>query len=99
MRELVTFMNPIWWTKRSVHNHSINAEKCIACGLCEAKCPVHAIDLSKLSIDTEACVLCFGCINNCPANAVHMASGGKTLIGYQEFMKIKKLSVTEPAEL
>ena len=99
MRELVTFMNPIWWTKLSVRNHSIDEEKCIACGLCEAKCPVHAIDLSKLSIDTQACVLCFGCLNNCPASAVHMESGGKTLIGYQEFMKIKNLSITEPAEL
>jgi ferredoxin/flavodoxin len=99
MRELVTFLNPIWWTKLSVRNHSINAEKCIGCGVCEAKCPVQAIDLSKLSIDTEACVLCFGCINNCPANAMHMESGGKVLIGYQEFMKIKNLSITEPVEL
>lgn len=98
-REISTFFKPIWWTKRSISNHSIIEEQCIGCGACVEKCPVDAIDLDHYAVDTESCVLCFGCINNCPAKAVNMEHEGRKLIGYIEFMKLKNLKVREPKEL
>ncbi len=99
LRETSIWFNPIWWTKKFVKNHSILKEKCIECGKCVEKCPVDAIDLSAPRVDRETCVLCFGCINNCPVEAVHMEYGGEKVIGYRDFMKMKNLSVKEPAEL
>ena len=99
LRECITWFDPIWWTKRSIKNHSIIKDKCIGCGACVEKCPVDAIDLYDYTVDTESCVLCFGCINNCPAQAVYMEHDGKRVIGYKEFMQLKNLRVTEPEEL
>lgn len=99
LRETLTWMGPIYWTKRSIEKHYIVQDKCIECGTCEEKCPVKAIDLNNHSVDTEACVLCFGCLNNCPAQAIYMEYDGQPLIGYLEFMKQKHLKVTEPKEL
>lgn len=99
LREISTYLGPIWWTKQMVKNHAIFKDKCIGCGRCVEKCPANAISLSNYTINTESCVLCFGCINNCPAQAVNMEYNGKKVIGYNEFMKRKHLKITEPEEL
>lgn len=99
LREFSTFFGPIWWTKRSVENHSVIKDKCIGCGTCVEKCPVDAIDPFRETVDLESCVLCFGCLNNCPAQAVNMEYNGKRLVGYREFMKSNNLRVMEPPEL
>ncbi|MCF8033401.1 MAG: EFR1 family ferrodoxin [Desulfarculaceae bacterium] len=99
MREISTFFGPIWWTKRSIDQHYILADKCIACGACVEKCPVGAIDLGAHTVNREACVLCFGCLNNCPAQAVYMDQDGTRLVGYREFLKIKHIKISEPPEL
>ncbi|MCG8636904.1 MAG: EFR1 family ferrodoxin [Desulfobacterales bacterium] len=98
-REMVTWVAPIYWTKKLVHNHSITEKECINCGTCVEKCPADAIDLPDYYVDTHACVLCFGCINNCPAGAVYMEYGGDRLVGYRDFMEKNSLTVTEPEEL
>jgi len=99
MRETLTWIGPIYWTKKFVKNHSIVKDDCIECGTCVEKCPVDAIDLSTFEVDTDVCVFCCGCINNCPAQAVYMEYSGKRVIGYKDFMKKKNLSITEPEEL
>jgi ferredoxin/flavodoxin len=99
LRECMTYLGPVWWTKNMIKNHSIIEDKCIGCGRCVENCPVDAINLDHYTVDTESCVLCFGCINNCPVQAVNMEHDGKRLIGYREFMKRKNLEVIEPAEL
>lgn len=99
LREISTFFGPIWWTKRSISNHSIIEDKCISCGTCVEKCPVDAINLDNYTIDTDSCVLCFGCINSCPARAVNMIYEGRRLIGHNEFMKMHNLKIREPEEL
>jgi ferredoxin/flavodoxin len=98
LREMITHMAPIWWTKKLIDNHHLSKDECIECGTCEKKCPANAINLSEFTIDTQSCVLCFGCINNCPAQAIHMQSGGKKLIGYLDFMRIHNLKITDPIE-
>ena len=99
VREFSTVFGPIWWTKRSVDQHHIVKNKCIACGTCVNKCPVEAIDLADFSIDRESCELCFGCLNNCPAQAIYMMYKGEQLIGYLDFMKAHNLKVSLPKEL
>jgi ferredoxin/flavodoxin len=99
MRETLTWLGPIAWTKRSIEKHYILKDKCIQCGTCAEKCPAGAIDLDQQTVNREACVLCFGCLNNCPAQAMYMEYDGKPLMGYLEFMKSKGLKVTLPKEL
>lgn len=99
LRETLTWLGPIYWTKRSIDQHYIIQEKCIACGTCEDKCPAGSISPAKNSLDREACVLCFGCLNNCPAQAVYMEYDGEALIGYKDFLKLKNLKITMPVEL
>lgn len=99
LRETLTWLGPIYWTKRSIDKHHIVQRKCIACGTCEEKCPAGAISPAKNSVDREACVLCFGCLNNCPAQAVYMEYDGEALMGYKDFIKLKNLKITLPVEL
>jgi ferredoxin/flavodoxin len=98
LRECSTWLGPVFWTKLFVKDHSIDEKRCIGCGACVEKCPAGAIDLSGFKVDTEACVLCFGCINNCPAGAVHMVYNGERVMGYHDFMKLKRLKIKEPGE-
>ena len=44
--------------------------KCTRCGLCQANCPVLAIDpLDPGEIDGWRCLFCARCIHNCPTGA------------------------------
>lgn len=46
-------------------------DSCIACGACEAECPVGAITAGdgKYVIDAEACISCGACAGACPVGA------------------------------
>jgi len=60
---------------------SINADKCVGCGMCAKKCPagcIKALDAAKYpnkkkppyAIDQGACIKCGECLKNCKFNAV-----------------------------
>ncbi len=50
--------------------HVIN-DNCIACGSCEAECPVEAISAGDIYvIDPEICTDCDACVEVCPADAI-----------------------------
>ena len=46
-------------------------DDCIACGACEAECPVGAISEQdgKMVIDADACLECGACAGVCPVGA------------------------------
>ena len=50
--------------------HQISDE-CLACGACEAECPVNAISegADKYEIDADACIDCGNCAEVCPVDA------------------------------
>lgn len=53
--------------------YKINDE-CIACGSCEAECPVEAISESDdgeiYVIDADVCTECGTCVDVCPTEAI-----------------------------
>ena len=57
---------------------SVNAEKCVACGMCMAHCPQQAIsweeaeDKKRASIDKDLCIGCGECLTVCAPKAVEI---------------------------
>lgn len=98
-RDLIKNTPSIWSTKLFISRHTIDKEKCIECGTCVKKCPVGAIDLSNHHVDTDRCIACLGCVNNCPSGAVDMAFMGKTVYGYNEFIRRNRIQIPPPEEL
>jgi ferredoxin len=50
--------------------HKISDE-CIACGACQAECPVDAISEGDIySIDPDTCIDCGACVSACPVGAI-----------------------------
>lgn len=45
---------------------------CVACGACEAQCPVGAISMGdgKFEIDADKCISCGSCAGQCPVGAI-----------------------------
>lgn len=50
-------------------------DACVACGACEAQCPVGAISMGdgKFEIDPDKCIDCGSCAGACPTGAISQA--------------------------
>ena len=48
------------------------SDACVACGACEAQCPVGAISMGdgKCEIDAEKCIDCGSCAGQCPTASI-----------------------------
>ena len=51
------------------------SDACVACGACEAQCPVGAISMGdgKFEIDAEKSIDCGSCAGGCPVGAIEQA--------------------------
>jgi len=98
IRELLRTLPLVWFNKKAINKHTVNAGKCILCRTCVKKCPAAAIHPEKQVVDRDKCLACFGCLNNCPANAVVIEYTGKRLYGFPEYLKRRKIAILEPPE-
>ncbi len=47
------------------------SDECIACGACQATCPVDAISEGDIyTIDPAVCTDCGACVDSCPVDAI-----------------------------
>lgn len=72
----------------------INKDKCLGCGLCAQKCPVHCIignREEKYQIVQTDCVKCGTCAEVCPVNVIEKLSGQFDTSPKQEFKKYADL--------
>jgi len=52
----------------------VDPELCLACGICEERCQVHACSVDEVSIiDLTKCIGCGICVTGCPNEAVKLA--------------------------
>ena len=49
----------------------VNADDCVACGLCVDACPQGAIKVDDVAVvDPELCIDCGACVEECPNGAL-----------------------------
>lgn len=53
-------------------SHFTVDDTCVGCGLCEKKCPDHAIRMKDKRPEwiKEQCIMCLGCLHRCPKFAI-----------------------------
>jgi ferredoxin len=65
-----------WWRKGENEKKSslqIDAQKCVGCGLCAGRCPVHNIRIENgKAVPQSDCALCYRCVNLCPKQAIRL---------------------------
>ncbi len=64
--------------ERSRGHVAIDVPACIFCGLCQKKCPTHAITVVKpevtWSINRMRCIQCGACVEVCPKKCLELAN-------------------------
>ena len=63
---------------KNVVTLSLDAEKCIGCGLCTIVCPHGVFELPNhraVIVDRDACMECGACSRNCPVGAINVRPG------------------------
>jgi MinD superfamily P-loop ATPase len=53
---------------------SVDKDKCMLCGVCEAVCPKNAISVfqSQVEISKDRCSGCGECVGSCPVEAMKL---------------------------
>jgi len=63
---------------KDVTTLSLNAEKCVGCGICATVCPHGVFDIAGKKAHTafkDFCIECGACALNCPAKALEVNPG------------------------
>jgi ech hydrogenase subunit F len=78
-RKPATKMYPLQapqYSSRSKGHVTNIIEDCILCGICEKRCPTHAITVDKAAeswtIDNFNCIQCLSCVRACPKKCLVM---------------------------
>lgn len=65
---------------------AVDADTCLACGLCEDPCPVGAIAMAQVAVvDAVQCIGCGVCVTHCPEGAVALVRRTTTKQPPQDF--------------
>ena len=77
-----TPISPVFRGEHALRRYPTGEERCIACKLCQAACPAHAITIEteprvddgrktvRYDIDMTKCIYCGFCEEACPVNAI-----------------------------
>jgi len=63
---------------KGVATLSLDRDKCVGCGICQAVCPHGVFDMGDRKAfitDKDFCMECGACALNCPAQAISVDSG------------------------
>lgn len=67
---------PDYFERTAGHVEQNDINSCIFCGLCDKRCPTHAIKVDKAAgtwaIDPWNCITCGSCVRVCPKNILSM---------------------------
>lgn len=67
---------PEYYDRTAGHVEQTDMDNCIFCGMCERRCPTHAIKLDKAAgtwaIFPMNCITCGSCVRACPKNILEM---------------------------
>jgi formate hydrogenlyase subunit 6/NADH:ubiquinone oxidoreductase subunit I len=68
---------PPRFTARSKGQVQNDIEACIFCGICEKRCPTHALIVNRpnksWTIDRFSCIQCLSCVRACPKKCLSMS--------------------------
>ena len=70
-------LTPFAWAQRNREETTmahpvIDADECIACGVCVDSCPAGVLEVNDVAVvtDEDSCVGCGACQDACPAGAI-----------------------------
>jgi Pyruvate/2-oxoacid:ferredoxin oxidoreductase delta subunit len=77
---------------KSNYYAEVDTEKCVACGICAIRCPMHAISVKKnkesAKVDKNRCIGCGVCYPTCAGDAIRLVKRDETVepLEYQDFL-------------
>lgn len=79
----LAFARPAYQLQRATWHFSVS-DACVGCGLCEAQCPVGAIELrgGRPVWVKKRCEICLGCLHRCPRFAI---AYGRNTAGHGQY--------------